>query len=165
MTQPSPNAVPSAIPSAAPSQGPPREAAEGLRAALAAEHAAIFAYGRLGVLLDQAGRNEARAAETVHRARRDALVLMLDELRAAPVPAEAGYRLPFPVTDRASALKLAAHVEEGVAANWRAVLKLTTGSHRGNALEAYTDAAVRAVRWRKIAGTNPTTSAFPGRVA
>jgi hypothetical protein len=140
-------------------------AVERLRAALAAEHAAIFAYGRMGVLLDPAAKNEAHAAETAHRARRDALVLRLDEAKASPAPAEPGYALPFPLTDRASALKLAVHVEDAVASTWRAALRTTEGDQRKAALDAYSDAAVRATRWRRIAGITPLTSSFPGRVA
>lgn len=136
-----------------------------LRAALAAEHAAIFAYGRLGVWLDAAGKDEARAAEVAHRSRRDTIVLQLDEAKASPSPAEPGYELPFPLTDSASALRLAVQVEEGVAAHWRAVLRTVEGGQRGVALEAYSDAALRATRWRRIAGVNPAITPFPGRVA
>jgi len=138
-------------------------AVERLRAALAAEHAAIFAYGRMGVLLDANGKQEARAAEVMHRARRDTLVLKLDEAKGSPAPAEPGYALPFPVTDGASALRLAVHVEDGVAANWRAVLKTVEGEQRKAALEAYSDAAIRATRWRRLAGVTPATTPFPGR--
>lgn len=153
-------------PSPVPSAGPlPAEALERLRAALAAEHAAIFAYGRLGVLLDARGKEEARAAESAHRLRRDALVLQLDEAKASPGQAEPGYVLPFPLTDAASALRLAAFVEDGVGANWRAVLRTVEGASRKTALESYSDAALRATRWRRLAGLTPVTSPFPGRVA
>jgi len=138
---------------------------ERLRAALAAEHAAIFAYGRLGVMLDAKGKDEARAAEMAHRSRRDTIVLKLDEAKASPAPAEPGYALPFPLTDSASGVRLAIHVEEGVAANWRAVLRTVEGAHRQAALEAYSDAALRATRWRRLAGVTPVTTPFPGRVA
>ncbi|HZM77744.1 MAG TPA: ferritin-like domain-containing protein [Candidatus Limnocylindrales bacterium] len=152
-------------PSPAPATAPLSAAAlERLRAALAAEHAAIFAYGRLGVLLDAKGKEEARAAEVAHRSRRDTIVLQLDEAKASPVPAEPGYALPFPLTDSASAVRLAVHVEEGVAANWRAVLRAVEGTWRKAALDAYSDAALRATRWRRLAGLTPMTTPFPGRV-
>ncbi len=138
---------------------------ERLRAALAAEHAAIFGYGRLGVFLDANGKAEARAAEAAHRARRDALVVKLDELKASAAPAESGYVLPFPVTDATGALRLAVHLEDGVAATWRAVLRTVEGTQRRTALEAYSDAAIRATRWRRLAGTSPATKPFPGRPA
>jgi len=163
MTSPSPS--PSA--SASPLAQKPLTAAglERLRATLAAENAALFAYGRLGVLLDAKGKEEARAAEVAHRARRDAIVLALDEAKASPAPAEPGYVLPFPLTDAASAQRLAAHVEEGVAANWRAVLRTVEGAQRKAALDAYSDAALRSTRWRRLAGVTPVTTPFPGRVA
>lgn len=149
-----------------PSQPPANpQGAERLRAALAAEHAAIFAYGRLGVLLDDGSKTEARVAEAAHRGRRDALVIRLEELQASPAPADVGYSLPFPVTDQASALRLAIHIEDGVAATWRAVLKTVEGQQRRDAVEAYSDAATRATRWRRIAGVTPLTTTFPGRPA
>jgi hypothetical protein len=136
----------------------------GLAGALAAEEAAIYAYGVIGVdLPGDADRDEARSAEAVHRARRDVLVSRLAELRASTAPAPAGYELPFPVTDRAGALRLAVHVEDGVAQAWRAALPGVTGPDRSTALSALTDAAVRATRWRRRAGVTPLTLPFPGR--
>jgi hypothetical protein len=137
---------------------------EQLSAALAAEEAAIYAYGVVGVkLTGSADRTEARAAEQVHRDRRAALVSELARVRASTPPAPAAYELPFPVVDRASALKLAIHVEDGVAASWRAVLPVTRDAERVSALSALTDAAIRATRWRRTAGVTPITVPFPGR--
>jgi ferritin-like protein len=135
-----------------------------LAAALAAEEAAIYAYGTLGVKLTGTGdRTEARAAEAVHRARRDVLVSRLSELKASTAPAPAGYALPFEVTDRESALKLAIQVEDGVAQAWRAALPATTDADRATALNALVDAAVRATRWRRLGAVTPATMAWPGR--
>jgi len=138
---------------------------EQLAAALAAEEAAIYAYGLIGVNVPAADRTEARAAEAAHRARRDVLVTRLDQLKASTAPAPAGYELPFEVTDRAGALKLAVHVEDGVAQAWRAALPVTADADRATALSALTDAAVRATRWRRTAGTTPLTLPFPGRAS
>ena len=135
-----------------------------LGAALAAEEAAVYAYGVLGVRLDGDGEvAEARSAEQAHRQRRDYLVTRLDQARASAAPSPAGYRLPFPVTDRASALRLAVRVEDGVAQAWRPVLPVTTGTDRTAALAALTEAAVRATRWRRLAAVDPLTLPFPGR--
>ncbi|MCA2215216.1 ferritin-like domain-containing protein [Jidongwangia harbinensis] len=135
-----------------------------LAAALAAEEAAIYAYGLIGVHLDGAGaRAEARTAEAGHRNRRDVLVARLDELRASAAPAPAGYQLPFEVTDHGSALKLAIEVEQGVAAAWRAALPATADDDRATAVDALAGAAVRATRWRRLAGVSPVTVPFPGR--
>ncbi|GAB1693885.1 ferritin-like domain-containing protein [Krasilnikovia sp. M28-CT-15] len=137
---------------------------EQLAGALAAEEAAIYAYGTIGVhLTDDRELADARAAEAVHRDRRDALVSLLASAQASTAPAPAGYALPFPVTDRDSALKLAIHVEDGVAQAWRPVLGVTTDDQRSTALGALTDAAVRATRWRRHAEVTPLTLPFPGR--
>ncbi|MBL7253597.1 ferritin-like domain-containing protein [Paractinoplanes lichenicola] len=135
-----------------------------LGAALAAEEAAIYAYGVLGVHLGGRGDvTEARAAEQAHRGRRDYVVAKLAQLGASAAPSPAGYALPFAVTDRASALKLAIHVEDGVAQAWRPLLPATTGADRTTALAAMTEAAVRATRWRRLAAVSPVTLPFPGR--
>ncbi|WP_430783877.1 ferritin-like domain-containing protein [Actinoplanes sp. G11-F43] len=137
---------------------------EQLAAALAAEEAAIYAYGVIGVRLRSGDEvNRARAAEQEHRSRRDALVAKLAEARAGTAPAPAAYQLPFEVTDRASALRLAVHVEDGVAQAWRVLLPVTEAGDRTDALSHLTDSAIRATRWRRLAGVTPLTMAFPGR--
>ncbi|MEV6595295.1 DUF4439 domain-containing protein [Actinoplanes sp. NPDC051346] len=135
-----------------------------LAAALAAEEAAIYAYGVLGVKLTRdSDLTEARASEATHRDRRDVLVSKLAAVQASAAPAPAGYELPFAVTDRKSALKLAIQVEDRVAQAWRAVLPVTEGGDRSTALSALTDAAVRAARWRRRGSVTPATLAWPGR--
>ncbi|SCE99400.1 protein of unknown function [Micromonospora marina] len=144
-----------------PTNGP----ASALADALAAEYAAIWAYGVIGVHLTEAARTAARAAEAAHRSRRDALLLQLAE-GSGQVPADqAGYALPHPVTDQASALRLAVEIEERTAGHWRAALVHTTGADRNTALAALTDCALRATRWRRTAGVTPVTVPFPGRPA
>ncbi|GAA4562312.1 hypothetical protein GCM10023176_03200 [Micromonospora coerulea] len=141
----------------------PTGPAEALAAALTAEYAAIWAYGPIGVRLTDAARTAARAAEAAHRARRDALILQLSS-GGGQVPADrAGYALPYPVNDRASALKLAIEIEERTAGFWRAALPHTTGADRNQALAALTDCALRATRWRRTARVTPITVPFPGR--
>jgi hypothetical protein len=136
---------------------------EQLAAALAGEYAAIFAYGPIGVRLTGVAADEARQAEVAHRDRRDALVLLLSQGGGTVPSAAAVYALPFPVTDSASALRLAVDVEERTGAVWRAALPTTTGAERSRVLAALTDCAVRATRWRRTAGINPITVPFPGR--
>ncbi|MFC0529645.1 ferritin-like domain-containing protein [Phytohabitans kaempferiae] len=138
---------------------------ESLASALNAEHAAIFAYGPIGVRLDAASVAEARDAEAAHRARRDTLVLRLTELGTTPPPAAPSYELPYPLTDRSAALRLATEIEERTAAVWRAALPATAGADRATALAGLTDCAVRATRWRRRAGVAPATVPFPGRTA
>ncbi|MFI6072953.1 ferritin-like domain-containing protein [Actinoplanes sp. NPDC051343] len=139
-------------------------AGDALGAALAAENAAIYAYGVLGVQLESDDeKSDAHTAETAHRQRRNYVVTRLDELKVKAPATPAGYDLPFPVTDRDSALKLAIHVEDGVAQAWRPVLPVTGSADRTTALSALTDAAVRATRWRRRASADPLTLPFPGR--
>jgi Domain of unknown function (DUF4439) len=138
-------------------------AAERLADALRAEHAAIYAYGVLGARLDAATVPFAVRAETAHRMRREALTLRLAALAAAAPPAEPAYALPSPVTDQASALRLAITVEERCAGIWRQALPDVTGDDRALAVDALTDCATRATRARLIAGVRPATVPLPGR--
>ncbi|MFY1598791.1 ferritin-like domain-containing protein [Micromonospora sp. WMMD737] len=136
-----------------------------LGAALSAEYAAIWAYGPIGVRLTGAARTTAKEAEAAHRRRRDDLIVQLSAGGGIVPPDRAGYTLPFPVTDRASALRLAAEVEERTAAFWRAVVPATSGADRDRALAALVEYAVQATRWRRTAGITPLTVPFPGRPA
>lgn len=136
--------------------------AEALAQALAAEHAAIYAYGPIGVRLRGKRVGTARAAEAAHRRRRDALVVTLAAAGVAPPAAAASYELPFEVAGEEDALRLAVLVEERVAAVWRAALPATGGTTRAEALDALLDAAVRATRWRTAAEVAPATVPFPG---
>ncbi|MFB9234364.1 ferritin-like domain-containing protein [Plantactinospora siamensis] len=136
-----------------------------LVAALEAEHAAIYAYGPIGVRLAGGQAAAARAAEAAHRDRRDRLVLLLTA-QGTPAPDRAAaYALPFPVTDAAAALKLAVQIEERTGAAWRVALPGLTGDQRRTALAGLTDCAVRATRWRRAAGVSPATVPFPGRLS
>jgi Domain of unknown function (DUF4439) len=132
-------------------------------AVIRAEYAAIYAYGAIGAHLTGGAAAAARAAETAHRARRDALVLQLSGDGATPPPPDPVYALPFEVTDQESALRLAVDVEDRTAAVWRSVLASTTGDQRKAALNALVDCAVRATGFRRAAGISPATVQFPGR--
>lgn len=135
-----------------------------LAAALAGEEAAIFAYAPIGVrLTGSALVTQARDAEAAHRDLRDVLLARFAELGGTPSPPAAGYTLPYQVTDQATALTLAIEIEERSAAVWRAALPPTTGTDRVLALNALTDSAIRATRWRVSAGITPVTVPFPGR--
>ncbi|WP_373868439.1 ferritin-like domain-containing protein [Micromonospora yangpuensis] len=144
-------------------QPAPAASGDALVAALTAEYAAVYAYGPIGVRLPEAARRAARNAEAAHRARRDALVMRLSSAGGSIPADQAGYALPFPVTDAGSALRLAIEVEERTGAFWRAALPVTTGDDRATALTALTDCALRATRWRRTAGVTPLTVPFPGR--
>ncbi|MGH3793890.1 MAG: ferritin-like domain-containing protein [Pseudonocardiaceae bacterium] len=135
-----------------------------LQRALASEHAAVWAYGLASAFL--AGTWAGRLAEAAasHRARRDSTERLLIDAGAQPVQAEPGYLTPEPVTDAASALRLTITVENDAAAAWRSVIERgpAQAGLRRTALDALTDAAVRAARWRTAAGDTPATVPFPG---
>lgn len=127
--------------------------------ALAGEHAAIYGYGVLGAHLTGPALDLARQAEAAHRTRRDWLVTRLAS--ASPPAADPAYALPFPVTDQASALRLAVGIEERTGDVWRASLADTGGDDRKRALDALTDCALRAARFRRAAGQSPGTVPLP----
>ncbi|KRD16987.1 MULTISPECIES: ferritin-like domain-containing protein [unclassified Streptomyces] len=127
-----------------------------LQAVLAAEHAAVYGYGVVGGRVGEGRSTEARAAYDAHRARRDALAREVRGLGAEPVAASAGYALPFPVADSATAVRLAADLEDRVAGVYSDLVRATAGARRRDAAGALREAAVRAARWRG------GSVAFPG---
>ncbi|OIK06857.1 ferritin-like domain-containing protein [Streptomyces monashensis] len=127
-----------------------------LQATLAAEHAAVYGYGVVGGRIASARRAEARAAWDAHRAARDALAREVRDLGGQPVAADAAYALPFPVSDAAAALRLAARLEQRLAGVYADLVRAATGARRGAAAGALREAAVRAVRW------SGQSVAFPG---
>jgi hypothetical protein len=146
-------------PGGTPSAGPQSQlTADGrarLATALELEHQAVYGYGALGPYLIPAQKTAAVNAQAAHRA-----------LLGPDAPAgEAAYALPEAVTDAASALRLAALLEDGVTSGYRAVLGSTDGVHRRLALDAMVDAASRAAAWRRSGGQVPGTVPFPGRPA
>ncbi|MBP2477164.1 hypothetical protein JOF53_006036 [Crossiella equi] len=142
----------------------PPETLTAVQRALAAEHAADWAYGLATAFVRDTLQNAVRDGATAHRARRDATERLVRDSGATPVSAEPGYAPPQPVTDQASAITLLVTAETDTAAAWRAVLERTEDqSLRRSGLEALTTAAIRATRWRKAGGANPLTVPFPGQ--
>jgi hypothetical protein len=137
---------------------------DALQRALAAEHAAIWVYELVAAFVPSTLDGQLDEAATAHQARRDATERVLIDAGAPPVPPEPGYLPPEPVTDAASALRLAITAETDAAAAWRSVIERSPADPglRGAALEALTGTAVRATRWRATAGTTPLTVPFPG---
>jgi len=137
---------------------------DALQDALAGEHAVIWGYGVVGAEAAEQHLPAVRVAEQAHRTRRDDTADLLRSMSAEPIEAEAYYELPFPVTDPASAVSLAVHLEQGAAAAWRFVLGQTEDAElRRTALVALTESALQAVQWRLQAGIAPATVAFPGQ--
>ncbi|MDQ3592391.1 MAG: ferritin-like domain-containing protein [Actinomycetota bacterium] len=132
-----------------------------VQTALAAEHAAIYAYGVCGGVLDAgtAGALMAREAFAVHQQRREGLESLLRDHGLDPVPAASGYALPRPVTGQTSAARLAQGVEERCGAVYAALVAASSGSTRRSAIGWLSDAATRGLDW------GASATAFPGLVS
>ncbi len=127
-----------------------------LQAALAAEHAAIYGYGVVGAMLTGNPRSLAHTDWIAHQDARDTLQQMLVKVGATPVAASPAYQLPFPVTGEASAVRLAAALEDGVTQAYLGLVAVTDRTLRSFGALAMQPPANRAVAWRG------TTVAFPG---
>jgi hypothetical protein len=121
---------------------------DAVQAALAAEHATVYGYGVVGGRIGSSREAEARSAYDAHRARRDALRREIRGLGGEPEPAAAAYALPFPVPDGDAAVRLAAELEDRLAAVYADLVRASEGDRRREAAGALREAAVRAVRWR-----------------
>lgn len=128
----------------------------GLRAALAAEHAAIYGYGIVGAYLTDEERAQAGAAWDAHRARRDRLRHLLAVRDASPMSSAPAYRLPFTVDGPRSAARLAARLEEDAVGAYIGLVAAGDPGLRRLAARAMQGYAARAARWRG------STAAFPG---
>jgi hypothetical protein len=139
------------------------DAVDALQTALAAEHAVIWGYAVVGAHVSGELRGQVSASDIAHRGRRDLIASTVRRLGADPALTAASYALPFPVTDQPSALRLAVHLEEGVAASWRYVVAATDDRFtRRTAIAALSDAAVRATGWRQLVTPGALTVPFPG---
>ena len=135
---------------------------QALQEVLAAEHTAVWGYGVVGAALGS-GAASAETAEAAHRDLRDQVAELLDSRKADPVPAKAGYALPFPILSAHDAATLSVRLEEGVSRAWVRLLdQASEKTTRKLALDALGAAELRAVTWRTTAGQTPVTSAFPG---
>lgn len=133
-----------------------------LQEVLAAEHVAVWGYGVVGAALGSAD-GDAVSSQAAHRDLRDRVAELLDSRKVDPVPAKAGYALPFPVLSKKDAATLAVTLEDGVSRAWVRLLdQASEKSTRQLAVDSLGATEVRAVGWRTTAGQTPVTSAFPG---
>jgi hypothetical protein len=93
-----------------------------------------------------------------HRARRDSLRAQLVGAGATPTPAAVAYDPPFPITDAASARRLAALVEDRCSAQFAALAAAYTGTGRTTAALISQEFATRCVFW---SGTAPVWFGTP----
>ncbi len=127
-----------------------------LQAALAAEHAAIFGYGVAGAHLTGSGLAAAMRYWTGHKESRDTLAAMIGGHGVTPTATQAFYELPFRVHDAATAMALAAHLEDGVTRAYLGLVAVRDQRLRHFGAMAMQGAAQRAAFWRG------STQAFPG---
>jgi hypothetical protein len=134
-------------------------AVDAAQQALAAEHAARWAYG---VLTPHAGVREPLGLPSLlaHQDHRDALVDWLRARHADPVVARPGYALPFDVDSAASAASLARRVEDGCARQWVQVIQAAVGDPGllRLAQAGLADSAGRRVRWGGVPDALPGIS-------
>ncbi|WP_199439039.1 ferritin-like domain-containing protein [Umezawaea beigongshangensis] len=137
------------------------EAVAATQTALAAEHAAVWTYGLVSAFVSDADATTRGA--NAHRARRDTTARLLRDAGAEPQPPAAAYLPPEPVTDAASSIAALVAVEADACRAWHGVLERTDDTDlRRSALDALTESAVRATRWRKTGGITPVAVALPG---
>ena len=114
--------------------------------------AAVYAYGLVAARLPVGSqRSVALSAMAWHRSQRDALRARITALGATPPAAAAAYTPPFPVTDAASARKLAALVEDRLAGQWAGLAAASSGATRTQDARTAQACAVRVVTWSSLA--------------
>jgi Domain of unknown function (DUF4439) len=132
---------------------------EALQAALAGEHASLYAVGVAGGKLNGSGLTATQALYAAHRDRRDRLAELIADTGEKPVAAEPAYDLPAAVTNAATAAALIRLVEQRLAAVYGDLVEAAeTAPVRTLGVQALVAAAREHVRW----GGRPT--AFPGAV-
>ncbi|MEV0384148.1 ferritin-like domain-containing protein [Nonomuraea sp. NPDC050643] len=136
------------------------EDVEKLRKALAAEHAALFAYGLLGGRTSGSLRARIVAAFDAHRARRDQLRGYITSRGGKPVEPDASYALPFFPSSAALAVKLAVHLESGVSAAYLELVAAQDAALRRYAALAMQEAVTRSYTFQPA-----QPAAFPGMPA
>lgn len=129
---------------------------DALQAALAGEHAAVWASGRAAGELTGGRRTQALKELDVHRRERDDLSQQASALGSQPVDAAAAYIEPFPVDSPRAGRLLMADVNEALAATYADVAAASPPAARRSAVARSAAAAVRAIEW----GAEP--EAFPG---
>lgn len=136
-----------------------------LQAALAGEHAALWACGRAAGELTGSQRSRALAELDAHRRARDVLRGLLVGQGAEPVAAAPAYIEPEPVTGRRAARALLAHVGDSLCAVYADLAAASSGRPRRDAVSAAGTSARRAVQWGGPARAFPGSAGQPDALA
>lgn len=131
-------------------------AVDALNKALAAEHAAVYAYGLAAARARGTVRERITGGFNAHRAQRDRLRALVVERGGTPAEAQPAYAVPFTPGSSAQALRLAAQVEDGVAAVYLELAAVADTDVRRYAAQVLQEVAVRAYTLR------PEPTALPG---
>jgi len=129
---------------------------EALRKALAAEHAAVYAYAVIGARTEGALQAGLRAAFDAHRGRRDQLRSLIVNRGGRPSEPESSYTLPSTPRSAQDAVALAVQLESGIPATYLEVCAAPSAALRRMAALAMQESAVRSY------GFQPALTAFPG---
>lgn len=129
--------------------------AKALESLLAAEQAAVYAYGIVGAQGSTADRVRAADALQRHAARRDLVAARLSAARRPVPPAPPGYTLPFPVHSRSAARDLAAHVESAVSDANADLVAAAPAAARLEPARWLAESATAAQAWGATAQTFP----------
>lgn len=137
---------------------------EALQRALAAEHAALWAYSLALAFVPPDWAARAREDIAAHTRLRGQITTTLTEVTQRPVSAQPAYTPPQPVVDAASAGALLVAAESDAIAGWRSVLeRSTTQPLRQAGLRAMTECTGRVAFWRQVTDRSPVVPVFPGR--
>ncbi|WP_436760782.1 ferritin-like domain-containing protein [Streptosporangium sp. V21-05] len=129
---------------------------QGLGAALAAEHAAVYAYGVIAARTTGRLRTAMTTAYNAHRARRDKLRTMIITAGGTPAEPKAAYELPVTPSGATQAVELAVLVERGVTGAYLELAASADPALREMAALVMQECAVRSY------GLRPEIEAFPG---
>lgn len=140
---------------------------DALQTTLAAEHAAVFAYGVLGGRTSRSATPElfdaVSAAYAAHRARRDHLVREIAALGEQPVAAEAAYDVPQPLQTPRQVERAALDLERSCATTYAYLVASTADRRRRWAIEALNETAVRELVFRGTPETFPGADEYADR--
>ncbi|WP_327086578.1 ferritin-like domain-containing protein [Nonomuraea sp. NBC_01738] len=130
-----------------------------LNKALAAEHAAVYAYGLIGARTTGVLRARASVAYDAHRAHRDQLRPLVSARGGEPAEAEPSYALPVTPDNATEAVRLAVHVEQGITATYLELAAAGAETLRRYAALAMQESVTRSYGFR------PAVTTFPGMPA